>query len=141
MKLVDLEPQFYRFELRIEPTIRCVGDASKWKSGDPTEEVIGPREYYVKVDALAEAQGIKFLCPACFVTNGGSVGTHSVLCWFLNRGVPDNVTPGPGRWTASGTNYHDLTLGPGQNGKSSVQLLGDGCKWHGHVINGNVITE
>jgi hypothetical protein len=138
MKLIDLEPQFYRREVRIEKTERIVGDPLIWKPGDPVEEIIGPREYFVPVDTLAHAQGVDFLCPECFVKNGGSVGTHHVLCWFLNRNVPDDATPGPGRWMALGTGYHDLTLGPGSNGQSSVQLLGGGCKWHGYIVNGNI---
>lgn len=31
---------------------------------------------------IAEAQGIWFLCPACFVKNQGPIGTHMVLVWF-----------------------------------------------------------
>ena len=83
---------------------------------------------------LADAQGIRFLCPKCFVKNNGPVGTHSVICWFANRGVPDDLSPKPGRWNPSGTGLDDLTfVGPGA---ASVFLLG-GCGWHGFVKDGS----
>jgi hypothetical protein len=92
------------------------------------------------VAALAEAQGVLFLCPACFTKNGGPAGTHAVLCWSRSRGVPDGVEPGPGRWTLNGTSFDDLTLDgdpPGQ--PRSVDLTkGGGCTWHGHVTHGEV---
>jgi len=81
---------------------------------------------------MAEAQGVLLLCPICFVKNGGEVGTHSVVCWFRNKGVPDSMSPGPGRWDVSGTGIADLTLSP------SVFLSGaGGCQWHGWIKNGN----
>jgi hypothetical protein len=106
MKLAELEPQF--LAIQDERTRR-------------------------HVDTLGEAQGVMFLCPKCFETNGGSVGTHSVLCWFRDRGVPDDVDPRPGRWGTSGTGIADLSLSP------SVQLQG-GCDWHGWVTNGEVTS-
>lgn len=85
-----------------------------------------------RVDALADADGVQFLCPICFDKNKGPIGTHSVLCWFVGR-VPDDMTPGPGRWNPSGAGIDDLTfVGPGQ---TSVKLE-SGCLWHGHVENG-----
>lgn len=70
---------------------------------------------------IAEAQGISFLCPKCFNDPPvGSVGTHSVMCWFRDRGVPDDLDPKPGRWNPSGTGI----------------LLG-GCDWHGFIKNGD----
>jgi hypothetical protein len=66
------------------------------------------------------------------VKNNGPIGTHSVLCWFKGRGVPDDEFSGPGRWDVSGTGFEDLTLIP------SVHLTGEGCGWHGHVQNGEV---
>lgn len=83
------------------------------------------------VESLADAQGVMFLCPKCFETNHGPVGTHGIICWFRNKGVPDSMSPGPGRWdVVSGTSLKDLTLSP------SVLLPGDGCEWHGWVKNG-----
>ncbi len=86
--------------------------------------------------ALAEASGVKFLCPKCFAANNGPVGTHAVICWSRSRGVPDDATPGPGRWRLDGTGLHDLTLNADlPSGARSVLLIG-GCGWHGFVTNG-----
>lgn len=93
----------------------------------------GPPETYEPVDALADADGLMLLCPKCFATNGGPVGTHSVLCWFVGR-VPDDVDPKPGRWRPAGAGIDDLTfIGPGA---ASVLLTG-GCGWHGYVRDGS----
>lgn len=82
---------------------------------------------------LEQAQGVEFLCPKCFLANGGAVGTHLVLCWFADRGVPDYVHPIPGRWVPAGTNLEDLTfVGPNA---ASVLLTG-GCQWHGFIKQG-----
>ena len=89
-----------------------------------------PGQLYDRVDDLSQAQGIRFLCPLCFAANNGPVGTHSVLCWFRGRGVPDTEEPLPGRWEVSGTGLSDLTLSP------SV-LITTGCRWHGWVRNGD----
>lgn len=81
---------------------------------------------------MAEADGVDFLCPKCFAANGGPVGTHRVICWFAGR-VPDDATPGPGRWIPSGTGLDDLTfVGP----NAASVLLQGGCAWHGFIRNG-----
>lgn len=104
MKLADLEPEF---------VARADGDG------------------FHKVETLAEAQGLLFLCPKCYGANAGPVGTHSVLAWFKGRGVPDDAEPGPGRWEPSGTGFPDLTLNP------SVDITGFmSCNWHGWIQNG-----
>jgi len=77
------------------------------------------------------AQGIVFLCPQCFAKNGGPVGTHSVMLWFRDRGVPKGHEPGPGRWAVEGRGFEDLTLHP------SVDLSkGIPGEWHGWIKNG-----
>ena len=136
MRLVDLQPQFIRREVKVETWTKVLGDPLTWKVGDPTEQVTGPREYYVPVDTLAEADGIHFTCPKCYRANAGKRGSHRVLCWFTGR-VTDDVQPGPGRWPPGGTGYLDLTFGPGRNGMSSVKLDG-GCAWHGHIVSGGI---
>ena len=88
---------------------------------------------YQMIDRLEDAQGVKFLCPLCFAANNGPIGTHAVICWFRDRGVPDDFSPGPGRWNPSGTGLDDLTFVP--PGLTSVQLQG-GCNWHGYVSGG-----
>lgn len=80
--------------------------------------------------SVENAQGVMFLCPACFVKNSGPVGTESILCWFQGRGVPADAFPRPGRWTASGTSFDDLSLSPSVNVNNE--------HWHGWVQNGEV---
>lgn len=103
-------------------------------------------EHHGFVDSLSEADGIWFLCPKCAAgcastesEDGRRVfpGVHHVLCWFVGR-VPDDLSPGPGRWTPSGTGLDDLTFIPGDPPRMcSVHLSGSGgCGWHGHVTNG-----
>lgn len=110
MRLVDLEPKLYRY----------AGDKS-----------------FAKVPALADADSVMFLCPACFRKNGGAVGTHGIRIDFAGKAVPDNVcihnSEGkPVRRAVSGTGVDDLTLSP------SILLLG-GCGWHGFVTSGGIV--
>lgn len=135
MKLTELVPVFVRYEARLDTWTQIVGDAATWKPGDPTEEVSGPRECVVFVETLEEAQGIEFLCPKCFVVNGGSRGTHWCNVSFEGRGVAPELgshgTHGPSRWGVTGTGFGDLTLSP------SI-LLDGGCGWHGWIQAGEV---
>jgi hypothetical protein len=85
-----------------------------------------------------EAQGVSFLCPKCFLENGGAVGTHYVWCWFRNKGVPDEYTPKPGRWTPEGTWFDDLTFVPGEPPMACSVKITSGCMWHGRVVLGDV---
>ena len=86
---------------------------------------------------LSDAQGVIFLCPKCFAANGGNINTHSVICWFRGRGVPDEMSPKPGRWTPEGTGIDDLTFIPGSPPIAISVLLTSGCGWHGYVTNGD----
>lgn len=81
------------------------------------------------VPEASTAQGVMFLCPECYRRNSGPVGTHIVVCWFRDRGVPGEATPGPGRWHASGNSLDDLTLSP------SISV--PGC-WHGFIRSGTI---
>lgn len=133
MKLSELDPQFIRHHSQIDT----------WPVRNPDGSdgtVTAPRVYLRHVDALAEAQGVEFLCPVCFLANGGRPGTHSILCWSRSRGAPDDASPGPGRWALSGSGYDDLTL-TGDNGASnSVHLTSpQGCGAHFYVTNGEII--
>lgn len=91
--------------------------------------------FRVDCPTLEEAQGIMFLCPKCFDANKGSVGTHSVICWFAGR-ISDDMDPRPGRWTPQGTSIDDLTFVPGTPPRSVSVLLTGGCGWHGFIRNG-----
>lgn len=88
------------------------------------------------VDFLERAQGLFFLCPKCYRTNGGKVGTHAIICWFSNRGVPDDLDPKPGRWVPEGTGLDDITfIGPA----AASVLLTSGCGWHGFIRHGDAV--
>jgi hypothetical protein len=93
-----------------------------------TEELV-----YTRVDTVVEADGVSFLCPKCFVQNGGPRGTHSVLCWQPK--VPLSPTKmGPGRWELRGTSFEDLSL----VALPTSVLLEGGCNAHFIVENGDV---
>ena len=125
MRLADLEPKFARWEEVFEgvPDVKPAGGAF---FGEPYKHTT------VKcVDTLAEAQGISFLCPACFVKNGGRAGTHLLHVGFHDRGLlsyqsSQNKEGKPSRWSVEGTGIEDLTLKP------SIDC---GC-WHGFVTAG-----
>ena len=109
MKLLDLKPQFVRHLMR------------------DGQRLMG------YVESIDEADGVRFLCPACFATNGGPVGTHSVVCWRRGR-VPEELAPGPGRWEITGTGLENLTLSPSVD----ISAGGRGCGWHGWIRDGTV---
>lgn len=112
-----------------EITLKDLDASLLWKISEDQKSF-----YWEGCPSLAEAQGVSFLCPECFRTNNGKVGTHMVICWFNGRNVPADMEPLPGRWNPSGTGLDDLTfVGPGA---VSVLLLG-GCNWHGFIRNGS----
>jgi hypothetical protein len=126
MRLRDLDARLLRREIRIEEWTRVL-------EGGGTELVVGPRVYLVTVETMTAADGIMYLCPKCYTANGGPVGTHSVLNWFVGR-VPDDADPKPGRWVPAGTGIDDLTfVGPA----AASVLLTSGCGWHGFVRAGD----
>ena len=136
----DLEACFLRREVRVEARSFVKAEAiAERPQGPYTDDDIyertGPVEYIPIVETRAEADGVMFLCPKCFTTNAGPVGTHRVICWFVGR-VPDDVDPKPGRWTPTGTSLADLTFVPSEGRTQSVLLTG-GCGWHGFVVNGD----
>lgn len=144
-----LEAQFHRTETLTTNDVETKDDDCKglyvWRGADGEGEFWSPTPHrYVMWDVttLAEADGIMFLCPACFAKNGGAVGTHSVLVTFANRNVPDDAGSRsadgkPTRWAASGTNLDDLVLTPSILLDAS-QKPEDGCHWHGFVGSNGV---
>lgn len=126
MKLRDLNAKFLRRDVSaVDPNVFV----------DGVKHPDGVRLLYVPVATLAEADGITFECPIC----KGTKRQHSVICWFVGK-VPDDAVPGPGRWTPNGTGLDDLTFVPGKPPIAvSVQLLGEGCRWHGFVKKGEAL--
>lgn len=148
MRLTDLDPQFVRREVKQQMVTHLKDGVDPLNYNRETDFVTDERPvvYQVRVDTIQEAQGIRFVCPKCYIANNGLMGTHGVVCWSSSRGVPDDAQPGPGRWSLQGTGYNDLTLGE-EPGKSRSVLLHGQCKepdgsmgpgWHGFVTNGDV---
>lgn len=130
MTLTQLEAWWFRAEERVEDYSVVEGDPATWEArGRPVKTITGPRSYLVRVPVLAEANGVSFLCPLCFMANHGKVGTHWVYVYFTGRAVPAVFNNGV-TWEVTGTDLTDLTVRP------SIQLLGGGCAWHGYVTNG-----
>ena len=123
MKLLDLDPHFIRRELR-----PCHVGAP----GCLTVSEHNEHEWHIPCE-MAEADGVIFLCPKCFVDNKGPEGTHSVICWRPR--VPVGVPPAPGRWEFEGTGLTDLTL---RASSSSILLTGGGCAAHFFITNGSI---
>lgn len=151
MRLLDLQPQFVRYETVVETYDVIVGDSETWRArGCPTQAVTGPREHIVHVESLTDAQGVWFLCPGCYAENihklpegatdieGAGIGVHQVQVTFESRGVKDNQgahgsNGSPTRWVVSGTGYDDLTTSP------SI-LVDPSCGWHGYITNGEIVN-
>ena len=107
MRITDLEPQFL---MNI--------DGKSWQH----------------VGDINDADGILFVCPKCLAESGERPGVHSILCWTPK--VPQELSPGPGRWHLLGTGYNDLSLKGVSN--DSVLLTG-GCGAHFFVREGEIV--
>lgn len=107
MRLTDLKPQFLK-----------IADPKTWE----------------KVSTIAEADGVEFLCPACFKTNNGPIGTHAIVCWRPR--VDQSHFPTGGRWNLEGTGLQDLTL---VARSASVSLSTAPCKAHFFIRKGEIV--
>lgn len=90
----------------------------------------GERRYFHHIDDFNKATGMRFLCPKCFIENGGEIGTHQLIVWFANHGAPQG-------WNVVGTGYNDISFVP--PGLTSIQAVG-GCAVHIQITNGEVIN-
>lgn len=87
-------------------------------------------DQFAPVDRLEDADRLYFQCPlGC---------SHQVAVDFHGRRTPDrccvrNDQGVPVRWHVEGTGLHDLTTRP------SILLL-RGCRWHGFITNGAILT-
>jgi hypothetical protein len=77
-------------------------------------------------DDIRLAEGLMFMCPACWWSNAGRGGTHRIIIW--RPSVP------PERWHFEGTGYADLTLAAPS---ASVSISG-GCRAHFFIRRGRV---
>src|SRR6266852_6001657 len=119
MKLTDLEARFIQHGEKLETWTevdRQPGPGER-PQDVPTRRVTGMKEHAWPVAMLAEAHGVRFLCPICFAKNGGNIGTHHVEVTFAGRGVPDHLGShaedgSASRWEPTGTGLADLTLRP-----------------------------
>jgi hypothetical protein len=131
VKLTDLDARFIKHVVGVAPEYHGRpnpnGDGTTQWGGFPCDELH-------RVETLAEADGLSFLCPMCFAANGGRAGTHSIIVAFRGKAVPEALFLGSNgvaaRWDAAGNGLDDLSLKP------SILLYG-GCKWHGFVTNGD----
>jgi hypothetical protein len=86
----------------------------------------GPLAFTHEPLTIDTAQGILFQSPT---------DRFGILCWFRDRGVPDDAVPGPGRWKVTGTGFDDLTLWPSVDVSAGGKHPG---RWHGWVRDGEV---
>jgi hypothetical protein len=138
--LRDLDARLIRLEVRVETRRRVRPEIWETKKADGLwvesdfYDWEGPCEFIIDVDTVAEADGLRLLCPKCYDDPPvGPVGTHSVICWSPKIG--QDHLPGPGRWDLVGTSLDDLTLIAG----SSSVLLQGGCGAHFFVRQGHVV--
>lgn len=84
------------------------------------------------VEHLQDADGLIFSCPACHDQIGlhGMHIDHSIAIW--KPGTSPGIV-GTGRWYMEGTGYVDLVVHP------SIHIP-DGCKWHGFISDGNIVS-
>jgi hypothetical protein len=114
VRLVDLQPKWLRY----------------WTND------FGDRDGHEHVPTMQEANGLRFYCPQCTEINKGFTGTHQVLLWRAECGVPEDVFP-QGHRVFVGTSFKNLTVDAPVGKSRSILLLG-GCQWHGHIDNGMV---
>jgi hypothetical protein len=96
----------------------------------------GIERSFRRVGTLAEADGIWFLCPKCYVENNGPVGTHRCKIGFRGKATPGtygcNKDGQPVLWdVVGGSGLDDLQLSPSY-------LIQGGCGWHGFVGSSGV---
>jgi hypothetical protein len=111
VKLRELNPQFLRYEGE---------DGKLMHAGEPPDVT------------LEQADALMFLCPKCFMENGGAPRTHRVICNRPRVPLRPGIYVGPGRWEFHGTGFDDLTLVAG----SSSILLEGGCQAHFFIRSG-----
>lgn len=92
------------------------------------------------VDTVAEAHGVRFLCPKSFAKNGGAKGTHSVYVFFIGSPHAGRYSAGDEvRWNVvGGTTIDDLRLAPSILEQDAGMPSDRQCNWHGFVGSSGV---
>lgn len=131
MKLVDLEAEFLRREIR-----PCTQGPNCSRVSPHTQH-----EYLTPVESIDEADGVMFLCPKCFAANGECVGMHSVICWRPR--VPPDVDPKPGRYGADGLHMiTGRTVRTATNGSRHVVVARRGeIVWDPHPSRAGLLDD
>lgn len=98
------------------------------------------RMVFAPVDQVAEAHGIRFLCPKSFAVQGGPRGAHSVYIFFTNSPHAGHNTAGEEvRWKVEGgTTIDDLQLSPSIQEQDEFLSPEHRCSWHGFVGSSGV---
>lgn len=112
------------------------GDDGEIHMWSPTPE----RTVFHPVGSVAEAHGVRFLCPKSYAKNGGEKGTHSCYIFFAGSPYAGRNSDGQEvRWqVVGGSTIDDLALSP------SIQEQDEGmppehqCNWHGFVGSNGV---
>lgn len=97
------------------------------------------RMTFVHTDRVADAHGVRFLCPKSFAKNGGPKGTHSVYVFFTGSPYAGHNTAGQEvRWQVSGNTLEDLCLSPSILEQDEGAPPEHRCGWHGFVGSSGV---
>lgn len=110
------------------------GEPIMWSTGD------NKRTSFEHVERVADAHGIKFLCPKSFAKNNGPVGTHSVYIFFTGSPYAGHNTKGEEvRWqVVGGSTIDDLQLSPSILEQDDELAPEHRCGWHGFVGSNGV---
>jgi len=133
VRLRDLEAYFTK--CRDRPV-----DMTSWEDTNANPGKTTVRGYR-HVETLAEADGVWFLCPKCYVKNGGVLGTHMIAIGFADRDcLPGSYSQDRNgvdtRWNVSGADIDSLTLTPSID-LSQPEIVSC-CGWHGFVGSNGV---
>lgn len=93
------------------------------------------RMTFVPVDQVAEAHGVRFLCPKSFAQHGGLRGAHSVYIFFHGSPYAGHNTAGQEvHWKVEGgATLDDLQLSPSIQEQDEELPPEYRCSWHGFV--------
>jgi len=144
VRLRDLEAQLLRC-VTLRTTER--NDKGEWVwRGEESDlprywSTTGPeRIVFEHVESVAQAHGIRFMCPKSFAKNGGPRGTHSVYIFFVGSPYAGrNMAGQEVRWKVlGGTTIDDLSISPSIQEQDDDVKPEHRCGWHGFIGFSNV---